>query len=74
MGAARWKISVDRDVCMSSGVCEALAGKWFELTDDGARPLAEELDPDEVVVEAAESCPAEAIRVMNATDGTVVAP
>jgi ferredoxin len=74
MSAARWKISVDRRVCVSSGTCEELAGRWFKVTDDGTRPLAEELDPDDDVIEAAVGCPVGAIRVVNAADGTIVEP
>jgi ferredoxin len=74
MGAPRWKISVNRRICMSSGLCEAVAGQWFEVTGDGTRPLADELDPSDGVIEAAEACPVSAITVLNAADGTVVAP
>lgn len=72
MAAARWKISVDADVCVSSGNCVALAVERFELTDEGARPLVEVLDADDAVVQAAEACPVEAIRVVDASDDSVV--
>jgi ferredoxin len=45
MGAAQWKISVDRRVCVSSGVCEEIAGQWFESASDGTRALHEEIAP-----------------------------
>ncbi|GAA4092494.1 MULTISPECIES: ferredoxin [Actinomadura] len=74
MGETRWKVHVDRDACVSSGNCVALAAERFELTDDGARPLQEILVADEAVVEAAEACPMEAITVVDAADGSEVAP
>jgi ferredoxin len=74
MTAARWRVSVDRDACVSSGNCVALAGELFEHTGEGARPRSEEIDPDDAVVEAAETCPMEAIRIVDMSDDSVIAP
>jgi ferredoxin len=71
---ARWKVSVERTVCMSSGVCEAMASNWFALEDDGAHVLLDEVAADNRVIDVAESCPAGAITVVNADDGTVIVP
>ena len=51
-----------------------IAGQWFESASDGTRALHEEISPHEDVIEAAEVCPVKAIRVVNAADGTQVAP
>ena len=74
MPEERWRISVDRETCQASGMCVAVAAQHFELRDGYSAALAEEIDPDEDVVEAAESCPVEAIRVTAVADGRIVAP
>lgn len=74
MTEERWRISVDKNVCQSTGMCVSLAPRYFELRDGYSEPLAEEVDPDEDVVEAAENCPVEAIKVTAAGDGRLIAP
>ncbi|MFC5720023.1 ferredoxin [Streptomyces gamaensis] len=67
---ARWRVEVDRDVCVGSGMCAALAPDSFALGPDRrSRPLEEETDPREDVLEAAENCPVEAISVRVAGAG-----
>jgi ferredoxin len=51
-----------------------MAGQWFEITTQGTQTVHEELDPNDDVIDAAEGCPVSAISVVNAADGTVVAP
>jgi ferredoxin len=70
----RWKVTLDQDRCVSSGLCAAMAGQWFEITAQGTRTLHDELDHNDDVIDAAESCPVSAISVVNAADGTAVAP
>ena len=48
---------------MASGVCVVTAPDHFELTGNTATARAAEIDPDENVLDAAESCPALAISV-----------
>ena len=71
---ARWKVSVERAICLSSGVCESMASHWFSLEQDGAHVLLGEATADSKVIAVAESCPAGAITVVDADDGTVVVP
>jgi ferredoxin len=71
---ARWRIEVDRDTCIGSGICAASAGAYFRLVNDRSTPVAAEVDEDEVVRDAAEQCPMEAIRVVDAATGDGVAP
>jgi ferredoxin len=58
------RIEVDRDRCVGSGACEALAPEVFEVDDDGAlvvhrpEPGEEEL-PD--VRDAVAACPTRAL-------------
>jgi ferredoxin len=51
-----------------------MADRWFEITTQGTRTVHDELDPNDDVIDAAEGCPVSAISVVNAADGTVVAP
>lgn len=74
MGEERWALSVDRDKCIGSGMCSAIAPDHFDLTDGRAQPLHPELDSDEVVLEAGESCPVEAIRIVEVSTGKVLVP
>jgi ferredoxin len=58
------RVQVDRERCVSSGVCESLAPEVFELDDDGIlqlhreEPTGDELDG---VRDAVQSCPARAL-------------
>jgi ferredoxin len=58
------RIEVDRDRCVGSGACEALAPEVFEVDDDGAllvhrpEPTEDEL-PD--VRDAVSACPTRAL-------------
>ena len=74
MSGSQWRLEVDRHVCISSGMCAGIAPDHFELEADGAHPTADVVDQDEVVVDAAESCPVEAIKVFAASGGELVAP
>jgi ferredoxin len=55
-------------------MCVSVAERFFELRDGYATPVEPETDPDEDVVEAAESCPLEAIKVHAVADGRLIAP
>jgi ferredoxin len=70
----RWRISVDRDTCIGSAVCVGTVPSRFKLVDDRSAPIDDEIDPDDEVLGAAESCPMEAIRVVDTTTGEVLAP
>ena len=60
------RVQVDRERCVSSGVCESLAPEVFELDDDGLLQVhREEPDADQVdgVRDAVQSCPARALEL-----------
>jgi ferredoxin len=61
-----WKIQVDPDTCIGSGMCAALAPAWFTLDGPHAVAVAGEVEPAEILLDAADSCPVTAITV---TDG-----
>lgn len=58
------KIKVDRELCIGVGNCIAIAPKVFELDDENkAAVLAPGSVDEETLIEAAESCTANAIIV-----------
>ncbi|CCH28755.1 ferredoxin [Actinosynnema sp. NPDC047251] len=70
---ARWSLEVDRDTCVGSGMCVSIAPDHFRLDAGTAEPVDGSVDPDDAVLEAAESCPMEAILVRDAA-GERLAP
>jgi ferredoxin len=69
----RWKVSVDKNLCISSAMCVALAPDRFVLDrQQRSGPVETEIDPDEEVRDAAASCPSEAISLVDADTGQPV--
>ncbi|GAA1198931.1 hypothetical protein GCM10009654_64460 [Streptomyces hebeiensis] len=60
-----WRLAVDAQRCMGSGICAGVAPDHFVLDDDTSRPVAGSTAPDELVLDAADSCPAMAIAVFD---------
>lgn len=69
-----WRVTVDPRRCIGSGICAGAAPKHFVLVDAVSIPLEELVTPAEAVLDAAESCPMEAITVWDAVDGRIIAP
>jgi ferredoxin len=62
--SAQWKLTVDRFVCIGSGLCAGTAPQYFQLGPDRkSHPVSSLIDPDEEVLDVAVSCPVEAITV-----------
>ena len=70
----QWRITVDKGTCIGSAVCVGTAPNRFALNGATSEPIQAEVDPDEDVLGAAESCPMEAIRVVEVASGKVLAP
>ncbi|MBQ1050586.1 ferredoxin [Micromonospora sp. C51] len=68
-----WRIQVDTDRCIGSGSCVGMAPAHFRMESGLATPCSTTVEPTEAVIDAAESCPVEAIAVRD-DDGTVIAP
>ncbi len=68
-----WKITVNRDACLGSGVCAATAPNYFRLDGGRSRTIEDDIEPDDVVLDVANTCPAEAITVYDAA-GSRLAP
>jgi len=71
--AERWRISV-QDGCIGSAVCAGTLPTRFTLVNDKSQPVEPEIDADDEVLAVAESCPMEAIRVVEVSSGRVLAP
>lgn len=70
-----WHLDVDRQVCVGSGMCVALAPDRFVLDGGKARPASGGRAPaDDVLLDVADSCPAVAITVTDGASGDVVGP
>jgi ferredoxin len=70
---SRWKISVDKKLCIGSAMCVAIASDRFVLDEQQrSGPVEPEIDPDELVRDAAASCPSEAISLVDADTGRPV--
>jgi len=69
----RWKVTVNRDTCLGSGICAATSPHHFRLDNGKSQALQDDIEPDDIILDAAETCPAEAITVYN-TAGRRIAP
>lgn len=54
---------VDREQCIGSGMCEAIAPDDFELDDEARSKVLPPVSDLEAVREAVDSCPSMAIRL-----------
>jgi ferredoxin len=69
----RWKVSVDKGACIGSALCVGVAPDRFVLDErQRSGPVEAEIDQDEVVRDAAASCPSEAISLVDAGTGKPV--
>ncbi|HWC81428.1 MAG TPA: ferredoxin [Pseudonocardiaceae bacterium] len=73
MSEERWQISVE-DSCIGSAVCAGTLPNRFRIVADKSEPVESEIDPDDEVLATAESCPMEAIRVIEKSSGRVLVP
>ncbi|ATW47333.1 ferredoxin [Streptomyces xantholiticus] len=69
-----WELSVERTHCQGSGVCVSLAPGHFTLRDGRADPVQRLVEAEEAILEAAETCPMEAVFVRGSTSGRQLAP
>jgi ferredoxin len=69
-----WRVRVDPKACMGTGICAGVAPDRFQVRDGISHPTAAYVPPEDQVVDAAESCPLEAIRVTHRDTGVLIAP
>ncbi|MEU9192875.1 ferredoxin [Streptomyces hundungensis] len=60
-----WTVRVDPRLCLASGMCAGAAPDVFALEAEHARVVADPLEPDERILDIADSCPAQAITVQD---------
>jgi ferredoxin len=71
---ATWRVTVN-DACIASGSCLGIAPKRFALADDGrSHPTSTTIEEDDAVLDAAASCPMEAISIHDAHTGEPIEP
>jgi len=71
----KYRIKIDRNLCIGAASCVALAMKTFALDSENKAVILEEGGNDaESIKLAAESCPTKAIIVTDATTGEQVWP
>ena len=72
---AKYKIEIDRDLCIGDGACVDEAPQTLELDDDSIAVVTDpEGNTDEEVMAAAQSCPVDAIILTDAESGEKVWP
>lgn len=68
------KVTVDKDLCIGSASCVAVAPDVFDLDEDGkAYVKSTDGTDDEIILEAARSCPVNAI-IIHDEDGNQIHP
>jgi ferredoxin len=69
-----WNVDVAGS-CIASGSCLGVAPGYFVRGEDGkTRAAAAEIAPDQVVLDAAASCPVEAIAIRDRETGELIEP
>jgi ferredoxin len=69
-----WRVRVSTD-CIGTGSCVGIAPEGFTLgADNRSHPVAELLAPSGALLDAAASCPMEAITIADADTGEIVEP
>lgn len=71
---AVWRLYVDPTRCIGSGICTGVAPDHFVLVDGLSRPRVERIAAAEAVLDAADSCPMEAVIVSDVDTLRRVAP
>jgi len=72
--ATAWRIEVDSERCVGSGVCVGSAPRFFRLADGISQPILELAGPDMQLLDVAFSCPVEAISIQETSTGVMLAP
>jgi ferredoxin len=66
------KVKIDRDLCIGVGNCVAIAPTVFELDEENKVVLIDtKMVDDETLMEAAESCPVNAIIIEDDRGGQI---
>lgn len=72
---SKYRIEIDREVCIGAASCVAIAGKTFTLDAENKVIVVEgDWDDDATVLAAAQSCPVFAIKVFDNITGRQIFP
>ena len=69
-----WLIELDANTCIGSGMCVGTAPDHFGLEDGYSCVKQAKVEPADAVIDAAESCPVEAILVKDVETDRMIAP
>jgi len=63
-----YTVKIDRDLCIGSGDCVRIAAKTFKLdSENKSTVIAQNADSDEVLMQAAQTCPVAAVILADET-------
>jgi ferredoxin len=68
-----WRVIVDHDQCLGSGLCTGSLPSRFRMVGGKSIPVDAEIEADEEVLDAADYCPLQAIRIVDLATGNHVA-
>lgn len=71
---ANWDVVVDKDTCIGCQTCAEAAPNSYKMRDDDLAEFIGLGDSDEAIMEAAQSCPVDAIRVTDKSTGQQLWP
>jgi len=75
VSAGQWRVTVDRGLCAGSGACRGTMPAVFSDAGDGTTAATDSpVPPDERVLDAAATCPVEAISVTETATGRSLWP
>lgn len=58
-----WRVVVDPDKCLASGMCVSIAPDHFRLADNLSQPIRSPVEADDRIEDAADLCPVSAILI-----------
>ncbi len=74
-GIDKFKVCIDREDCIGDGACVNEAPETFEMDDDSkAFVLEESTEDEEMILDAARSCPIDIIKLTDKETGEQVYP
>lgn len=68
------RVEIDREACISVASCVEIAPESFELDEDGKARIINKDGDVALILEAAKSCPVDAIRVFDEAGGQIWPP